>query len=200
MKKQILILIFIMAGLVHIFADSPLTSTPFYKAYSELNIIKEAKAKGILNVEMAEYLSSGSVSLDLKAALINALSWDFDGKNNSELYSYYLCLKYGFSIENFDISDLSPDEVFSLGYLQAMDNYFDVEDSLYLLERARENLDKSFTVNVIYTLVQTQTVMQSQDWSGIWSIFDELVNDESLKVDIRPGAVSIILDYMVLYR
>ncbi len=200
MKKQILILFFIMAGLVHVFADSPLTSTPFHKAYSELNIIKEAKAKGILNVEMAEYLSSGSVSLDLKAALINALSWDFDGKNNSELYSYYLCLKYGFSIENFDISDLLPYELFSLGYLQAMDNYFTVEDSLNLLERARENLDKSFTVTLIHALVQAQTMMQGQDWSGIWPMFDELVNDESPGVDIRPEAVSIILNYMVLYR
>ena len=200
MKKQILILIFVMLGLVHLFADSPLTSTPFYKAYSELNIIKAAKAKGILNFEMAEYLSSGSISLDLKAALINALSWNFDGKNNSELYSYYLCLKYGFSIKNFDISDLSTGELFSLGYLQAMDNYFHVEDSLNLLEMARENLDKSFTVAVIQTLVQAQTMMQSQNWSGIWPMFDELVNDESLKVDIRPEAVSIILDYMVLYR
>lgn len=200
MKKQILILIFILAGLVHIFADSPLTSTSFYKAYSELNIIKAANAKGILNVEMAEYLSSGSVSLDLKAALINALSWNFDGKNNSELYSYYLCLKYGFSIENFDISDLSADELFSLGYLQAMDNYFDVENSLDLLETARKNLDKSLTAAVIHTLVQAQTMLQSQDWSRIWPLFDDLINDESLKDDIRPEAVSIILDYMVLYR
>ncbi|MCK5201771.1 MAG: hypothetical protein KAR21_25635 [Spirochaetales bacterium] len=200
MKKKLFGAVFVFAAVISVFADSPLTSTPFYKAYSEVNIIKAAKAKGILNVEMAEYLSSGSISLDLKAALINALSWNFDGKNNSELYSYYLCLKYGFSIENFDISDLSTNELFSLGYLQAMDNYFEVEESLYLLERARENLDKSFTAALIQTLVQAQIMMQSQDWSGIWPMFEELTNDESLKVDIRPEAVGIILDYMVLYK
>ena len=200
MKKKLSIIIFILAGFVPVFADSPLTSTPFNKAYSELNIIKAAKAKGILNVDMAEYLSSGSVSLDQKAALINALSWNFDGKNNSELYSYFLCLKYGFSIENFDLSDLSADELFSLGYLKAMDNYFTVEDSLILLERARGNLDKSLTAALIHTLVHAQTMMQSQDWSGIWPMFDELINDESLREDIRSEAVSIILDYMVLYR
>ena len=200
MKKKLIIVIFILAVFVPVFADSPLSSTPFYKAYSELNIIKAAKAKGILNVEMAEYLSSGSIPLDLKAALINALSWSFDGKYNSELYSYYLCIKYGVPLENLEITRLSPGELFSLGYLQAMDDYFDVNDSLNLLELARENLDKSLTVTLIYTLVQAQTMMQSQRWDGIYPMFEELINDESLKVDIRPKAVSIILDYMVLYK
>ena len=55
-------------------------------------------------------------------------------------------------------------------------------------------------MTLIHTLVQAQTMMQSQDWSRIWSMFDELINDESLKVDMRPEAVSIIFDYMVLYK
>ena len=48
MKKKLIIVIFILAVFVPVFADSPLSSTPFYKAYSELNIIKAAKAKGII--------------------------------------------------------------------------------------------------------------------------------------------------------
>jgi len=200
MKKQALILFFVMTGLVPVFTDSPLTATPFYKAYSEINIIKKARVKGTLNLEMAEYLSSGSVSLDLKAALINALSWDIDGKNNSELYKYYLGLKYGVSLENIQVSRLLPHEVFSLGYLQAMDNYFDVRDSLNLLELAMEDLDNRLSVNLVYLLVKTQGMMQSQNWSEIWPLFDSLINNESLLVDIRPEAVNIIIDYMVLYR
>jgi len=43
-------------------------------------------------------------------------------------------------------------------------------------------------------------MMQSQDWSEIWPLFDSLINNESLLVDIRPEAVKIIIDYMVLYR
>lgn len=200
MKKKLIIVIFILVFFVPVFADSPLTSTPFHKAYSELNIIKAAKAKGILNVDMAEYLSSGSVPLDLKAALINALSWSFEGKYNSELYNYYLCLKYGVPLGNLEITELSPSELFSFGYLQAMDDYFDVNDSLNLLELARESLDKSLTVALIYTLVKAQMMMQSQRWDGIWPMFDEVAKDDMLKVDIRPEAVSIILDYMVLYK
>ncbi len=200
MKKKIIIIIFILAVFVPVFADSPLTSSPFYKAYSELNIIKVAKAKGILNMEMAEYLSSGSVTLDLKAALINALSRSFEGNYNSELYSYYLCLKYGSPLENLDNTGLSPDELFSLGYLKAMDDYFDVHSSLSLLDLAMESLDDSLTATLIYTLVQTQEMMQSQDWSGIYPSFEEVINDEMLRVDIRPEAVGIILDYIVLYK
>ncbi len=200
MKKQLFLIVLIFIGFTFLFADSPLTSIPFYKAYSEINIIKEAKVKGILNVDMAEYLSSGSVSLDLKAALINALSWDIDGKNNSEFYKYYLGLKYGVTIEDIYGPRLLPYEIFSLGYLQAMDNYFNVNDSLSLLELAMEDLDKSLSANLVYVLVKTQGMMQAQDWSDIWPLFDGLIKDDSIAVDIRPEAVSIILDYMVLYR
>jgi len=149
-KKQLFLIVFIFSVTSFLFSDSPLTSTPFYKAYSEINIIKEARVKGTLNLEMAEYLSSGSVSLDLKAALINALSWDIDGKNNSELYKYYLGLKYGVSVVDIQVSRLLPHEVFSLGYLQAMDNYFNVTDSLNLLELAMEDLDNRLSVNLVY--------------------------------------------------
>ncbi len=200
MKKQLFLIVFIFSVISFLFSDSPLTSTPFYKAYSEINIIKEARVKGTLNLEMAEYLSSGSVSLDLKAALINALSWDIDGKNNSELYKYYLGLKYGVSVVDIQVSRLLPHEVFSLGYLQAMDNYFNVTDSLNLLELAMEDLDNRLSVNLVYVLVKTQGMMQNQDWSEIWPLFDSLINNESLLVDIRPEAVKIIIDYMVLYR
>lgn len=200
MKKQLFLIVFMFIGVNFLFSDSPLTSTPFYKAYPEINIIKEAKVKGTLNLEMAEYLSSGSVSLDLKASLINALSWDIDGNNNSELYKYYLGLKYGITIEEIQDARLLPYEIFSLGYLLAMDNYFNVRDSLNLLELALEDLDKSLSVNLVYLLVKTQGMMQSQDWSDIWPLFDELIKDESIAVDLRPEAVNIILDYMVLYR
>jgi hypothetical protein len=199
-KKQLFVFIFILSGISFLFSDSPLTSTPFYKAYSEINIIKEARVKGTLNLEMAEYLSSGSVSLDLKAALINALSWDIDGKNNSDLYKYYLGLKYRVTLEDIQISQLLSYEIFSLAYLMAMDNYFYVKDSLSLLELAMDGLDNSISANLVYSLVKTQGMMQNQNWSEIWPMFDELINDESLIVDIRPGAISIILDYMILYR
>jgi hypothetical protein len=73
-----------------VWADSPITSTPFSEAYQDYNIVKAAKRSGVLTVEMAEYLSSPSNPVDIKAALINSLSWKFEGKKNALLYRYYL--------------------------------------------------------------------------------------------------------------
>ncbi len=197
--KKIFLVVFLLFN-VFLFADSPLTSTPFYKAYSEISIIKEARVKGLLNRNMAEYLSSGSVSLDLKAALINALSWDIDGKSNSVFYKYSLCLKYGVTLDKFDTSGFNSDEVFCLAYLEAMDNYFHVGRSLILMESAMGSLNKSFTANLIYSLVKAQNMMEDQDWNSLWIMFDNLQSNGSLKRDIRPGAVKIVLEYMVLYK
>jgi hypothetical protein len=200
LKKSVFIFLILFAVSNYLFSDSPLTSTPIYEAYSELEIIKVAKVKGSLNIEMAEYLSSASVPLDLKAALINALSWSFDGKYNSELYKYYLCIKYGIPLNKIEFSGISSGELFSLAYLQAMDDYFHVNESLDLMESVRNNYDKSLTVAIIYSMIKAQIMMQDQDWSGIWPMFDEIINDDTLKVDIRPEALTIILDYMILYR
>jgi len=49
-KKQLFLIVFIFTGAAFLFSDSPLTSTPFYKAYLEINIIKKAKIKGTLNL------------------------------------------------------------------------------------------------------------------------------------------------------
>ena len=56
------------------FADSPLTSTPFYKAYMDMAEVKSAKEIGFSKSHM-KFLSDESVSMDKKLALINAVSW-----------------------------------------------------------------------------------------------------------------------------
>ncbi len=44
-------------------ADSPVTSTSFYSAYNEISQIYVAEKEGILNYELASYLSS-NVTID----------------------------------------------------------------------------------------------------------------------------------------
>ena len=58
MEKLFLILIFTLS-INSVFADSPLTSTDFYKAYLDIPLIqKTANSKGILTDEVFEYLTS----------------------------------------------------------------------------------------------------------------------------------------------
>ena len=71
--KRFLLLIFLSV----INADSPITSTDFYKAYLHIPEVEEAHTIGVLSEGIAEYLLNSDNSLDKKAAVINALSWDW---------------------------------------------------------------------------------------------------------------------------
>ena len=86
-----------------VWADSPITSTPFYEAYGELEIVRKAENSGVVDLEIAGYLYSKSIPIDLKAAVINAVSWSTSGKRNSDLFSYYLSLQYGITRDELSL-------------------------------------------------------------------------------------------------
>ena len=92
MKNKLLIYCLFFFSIIN--ADSPITSTDFYKAYLHIPEVEEAHEIGVLSEEIAEYLLGSENSLDKKAAVINALSWDFDGKINAFLFKRYLNAKY----------------------------------------------------------------------------------------------------------
>ncbi|MCF6158582.1 MAG: hypothetical protein E3K32_08400 [wastewater metagenome] len=124
MKKTLILtlilkLLFLFPGMSS--ADSPITSTKFYEAYMDVKMVKRAHLEGVMGIEIAEFLSSPENTIDTKAAVINALSWRFEGKNNTEFYMYYLSLLYHVPLEELDTDFLSPDEIFCLGYLMVMD-------------------------------------------------------------------------------
>lgn len=135
--KKILVLVILLKSLfifpAVIYADSPITSTKFYEAYLDVKMVQRAYLEGVMGLEIAEFLSSPKNPIDTKAAVINALSWRFEGKNNAELYMYYLGLLYHVSILELDTDFLSADETFCLGYLMVMDNYFHPEHAIPLL-------------------------------------------------------------------
>src|SRR3990170_773368 len=149
MKKKlvfvlILKLLFLFPATTH--ADSPITATKFYEAYMDVKMVERAHLEGVMGLEIAEFLTSPENPIDVKAAVINALSWRFDGKSNAELYAYYLALLYHVSITELDTEFLSADEIFCIGYLTAMDDYFHPEKALPILEEAYKTMGNSFTV------------------------------------------------------
>ncbi|MEO0376901.1 MAG: hypothetical protein AAF329_20230 [Cyanobacteria bacterium P01_A01_bin.17] len=180
-------------------ADSPITSTDFSKAYQDYDIITKAQKTGTLDLEMAQYLSSPSTPIDIKAALINALSWKFEGKRNATLYRQYLGLTYKQPIEKLRPEQLSDDELFSLGYLTVMDDYFKPEKAQPYLEAAQQRTPKSYTIAMVNALTQAQAALNS-DWCQVWRVTEKVVNDSTLDQDLRPAAKKIILDYMGLYE
>ena len=200
-KKFLLVLILkmlcIFSATSH--ADSPITATDFYEAYLDVKMVQRAHLEGVVGIEIAEYLSSPENPIDAKAAVINALSWRFEGKNNAELYTYYLGLLYHMSITELDTDFLSADEIFCLGYLIAMDNYFHPENAIPLLEEAHKVMKDSFTVSIVLALAKAQMAFE-QDWCDVWKLTERVLRNNDLKQDLRPEATKIIVDYMILYK
>lgn len=193
----LLILLFVFPGISQ--ADSPITATDFYEAYKDVKMVQRAHLEGVMGVEIAEFLSSPENPIDHKAAVINALSWRFEGKSNAELYTYYLGLLYHMSITELDTDFLSADEIFCLGYLVAMDDYFHPENAIVLLEEAQRMMKESFTVSMVLALVRAQIAFE-QDWCEAWKIIEQVLQNADLKQDLRPEAKKIIVNYMILYR
>lgn len=199
MKKTGLIILFFLGvfNTPAVFADSPLTSTPISDAYKDMDIVVRAQKKGKMTMEFAKFLHSSDNNIDEKAALINAIGWSIDGKNNAELYAKYIFDK---KLTELDLPDMKGEDLFCLGYLQALDDYFNPKKSLPYFEEAEKKISTSLTVSLIHTLAKAQSIMDDGDWCKIWNMTYQTLNDKSLYRDLREAAIKIIKDYMILYK
>ncbi|MDZ4713809.1 MAG: hypothetical protein SGI89_15990 [bacterium] len=196
MKLKLFLLIFLCFPPFTIKADSPLTSTPFHDAYTDVDIVLKAEQLGVMNSEFAEYLHNESNPVEVKAALINALGWDFNGKLNSEIYCNEIHKR---AIDRSDISGLNTNELFVIGYLKAMDNYLDPKTSLSFLKQARKKNDESYTVAIIEALVKAQIAME-KDFCKVWKYGNKVFSNKDLDKDMRSAGIKIIYDYIAIYK
>ena len=196
MKRLWLIYLFFT---VSAFADSPITSTDIYKSYLDISAVNNAKESGVLNDYLAEQLLSDEITIDVKVAIINALSWDFDGKNNAEIFKSYLLEQY--KKEKLDMSYLSDHELLCLGYLTVMDDYFHPNKALPYFSQVSGELKTSYTSSLIHSLVKAQTFLgQYEEWCKVWSIVDAVNNDNSLTMDMRLSAIIDVMEYIGPYE
>ncbi len=194
MKKFIFIFsvfmaLFLFQGIVY--ADSPLTSTQFSKAYQDISIVKKASDLGKVTSTIANYLYDPKNPIDIKAAVINAMSWDIDGKTNAKIYCK---LMYKKSLEDINVNKLSGDQQFCIGYMLALDDYFHTDTALKYLKSAEKKLHGSFTVSIIRALTEEMS-LDGNEWTAI----EKVLNNSKVSIDMRQDAINIILDYMALY-
>lgn len=183
-----------------VWADSPLTSTEFSKAYSgEKIVVAASKTNGVLTEELMKYLVDSKKPIDVKMAVINQLGWKFEGKNNSQIFLDYILKKFKYS----DIAEASEkakaDVILSMAYLKAMDNYFEVSEALEISRIAVSRNPKSRTFNLIAGLIQAQNVME-RSFCEVYQVTDGIRKNSDLKDDLKPEAISIIYEYMDIYR
>jgi hypothetical protein len=176
-------------------ADSPVTSTPFHGAYPGVPEVQEAAESGELTYELAVYLMDEETPLDRAAAVINALSWSIDGKDNAEWFLQYLRKIDPEAEKSLSRGDASGRLWFVLGYLEAMDGYFDVAEAERKLSRAVEELPGSFTVAMIHSLLYAQEAEWCAAYLAVAGIMERFPEHR----DMKAGAVDIIMDYMIAY-
>ena len=197
MKRKLLIILVI--GLLfnqNLLAGSPLTSTNIHEAYKDSAIIQLAlKTEGKLTVELMNYLSDAKKPVELKIALINALGWDFNGKNNST--QFYEYLKENQNLKN--INETSADILICYAYLKALDNYFDVDDAIKFAQKAKSKNKNSYTINIICALIEAQKAMGS-NWCEVYNLTNNIRGNDALQIDMKEDAIKIIFEYMNLYK
>lgn len=197
MKRSVLFLLaIVILTPLRVIADSPLTSTPFHEKYNDVDIVLTAEQTGIMNQEFADYLHDESNPVDVKAAIINALGWSTDGKSNAVIYNSLIHKK---QITEDDILNLSTNELFVIGYLMAMDDYFNAGKALPYLKQAGKNNRSSFTYSIIIALVKAQIAME-KDFCKAWKYTNKVFSNKDLKQDMRENAAKIIYDYMIIYK
>jgi len=200
MKKIALLIICALTFTVQtVKADSPITSTYFAASYYNYPIVLDAELKGELTDDIAAFLLDKNNPIDAKAAVINAMGWSYDGTKNSEKFKEYLAKSKGVTTAQINLDNLSADELFCMGYLLALDDYFTVDDAINMLEKAASKNKTSFTIHLILNLTKAQKTMDT-NFCAVWTLTAEALNNKSLKRDMKTTAIQSVVDYMIMYK
>lgn len=198
--KKLFILILLISQ--YTFADSPLTSTDFYKAYMDVPLVQEAlNSKGKITNEMMAYINSDTNSLEVKLAIINAIGWNVKGNKSSKLYFKFVMNKkkyksdFGGDYTAFNWN-ATADELICYAYMKALDNYFDVTDAFEVAGLALKKNPNSFAVNMIYYLIKAQGLSSYREYCTASKMFNTLKNNPNLTADMKKEAMPFIFEYM----
>jgi hypothetical protein len=200
--KYLLILFFVNVISLNTFADSPLTSTPFGRAFiTEPIVAKAAKSKGKISKEMLGYLADESNPIEIKLALINQLGWSIKGQNNGKRYFNYLTKTRNYKNEGDLLENCNGDEMISLAYLYAMDNYFNVSEAENYAGIAIFKSPGNYSAHIIRALISAQHKLNVGQWCKAYNLTDRVRKDpEILYKDVRQDAIDIIFEYMDIYK
>lgn len=221
MKTRILILICLLAAF-NALADSPLTSTFFAGAYSDIPMINELitqrNHKEIHKFQLTEahikFFDNNAISLDKKVALINALGWG--ESENIQLMKGHLMKKYKLQqmvldsilqvpvYENQDFYEpakvISNDDLLLLAYVQAMHDYFHPMNAFQCAYRATINNPISAATGYVFGLIQAQFYMDI-DPCSIYLVMLSAREARSYSEDfLRPDALTSIFSYIDQYE
>ncbi|CAM3401315.1 copper amine oxidase N-terminal domain-containing protein [Paenibacillus lupini] len=191
----LLLLLSMQLGEKKAFADSPITSTPFYQAYLDIDIVAAAHSSGY-SKEIAEFLAAEKNPLDQKAAVMNAIYSSYSQWDDRDIMNQYAKEIYGKEANSLNFNLLRGDEIFVLGYLKVLDHYMNPDTNW--IGQASEALPNSMTIALVNSLARSQGSSEAMALS--YCYMEKVLADKSLVQDIRQEAIDIITDYIDLYK
>lgn len=182
-------------------ADSPLTSTQLFAGYPEERLVQEALKTGTMDDRLAKQLSDPRLDHGVRVAALHALGWEFKGKDNASRYLAWLERRHRKvpAQELFVGVGLTPEEKLVLGFLLAMDDYFQPGRALPLVQAAEAELRPSRAVSSAVALVVAQSRMETS-WCEVWTTWEAVGARTDLREDLAAPSVQNLQDYLQLYQ
>lgn len=203
MKRIIASVALMMMCAIATWADSPLTSTDFHQAYATHPMVELAadfEPGSMISTTLLQFLADDQQPTDVRLAVINRLGWSFDGNDSFLQLGEYLMKKH--KAKNLDkmTKKLNPKTLAVYAYAMAMRNYFDVKDASRLASMAvKRDKEHCLSIAMVDALIKAQIYLDD-DWSLIYPTVAGVLNDGSLKLDMRQSAIDIIMDYINCYQ
>jgi len=180
-------------------AQTPITNTTFYQDYLEFSYVRIAEQSGIMTREIAVFLMKSKVAPDIKAAIVNALSFDILGKENAQRFTVFLLEKYKSDNLGEIENKLTADELMCLGYLCVLDDYFTPERGIPYLEKAKEKKPDDYTINMLLALMRAQQEIHHNKCRA-WQLVAEVDSNNNLQDVMFEEARKTIMDFMLRYK
>lgn len=203
--KRLLTIMLLTLSWALTWADSPLTSTDFADKYNDHPMVQMAQklsneSDTNIPVSMLNFLADKKSPIDVRLAVINAISWNFEGKTSGDQLFEYLSKRYKANTPEKIAKKLDAGTLAVYAYALAMSNYFEVAEAQELAHKAvKKDKDKSFSIAFITSLIDAQVYLDS-DWGKVYKVVNDVLHDGSLHLDMRQEAIDSVMEYIDLYK
>lgn len=151
-------------------------------------------------VSMLDFLADKASPIDVRLAVINAISWNFEGKTSGDQLFEYLSKRHKANTPEKLAPKLDAGTLAVYAYALAMSNYFEVTKAQELAHKAvKKDKNKSFSVAFITSLIDAQVYLDS-DWGMVYKVMNNVLHDGSLHLDMRQEAIDSVMEYINLYK
>jgi hypothetical protein len=185
-----------------------LTSTDLSLAYADSPLLARALEAG-LDEQLCAALVEPKVGFGERAAVIQALGWSLTGQAHAASLLDYIARQRGVSAASLELQSFSAEELFSLGFLLAMDHYQTLQPMggegalsrvtpAEFLSAARAKAAQSFTVQFVEAMVLSQQAMH-QDWCAVYRLLSGADEGFVGERDLQEASVESVRSYARLF-